>query len=283
MPILQQRKRCVTARPCQGYLALKNRPLNISTAVVVCSTIKGTAMDIRRVPGVKIANTTTGETIYTPPEGEDNIRRLLADWERFVHDEAQNLDPLITMAVAHYQFEAIHPFTDGNGRTGRVLNILYLIERQLLSLPILYLSHYILRNKGDYYRLLTAVTRDQQWQEWLLYMLEAVTETARWTTRKIAAVRGLIDHTAQFVHERLPKVYSHELIRIIFEQPYCRIQNLVEANIAQRQTASGYLKKLAGLGVLHEMQAGKEKLFVHPKLLQLMTTDDDDFTAYTWR
>ena len=263
----------------QGYQALAQRPLSTSTAVTVCSTIKNTAMEVRRIPGTRIANATTGEVVYTPPVGETAIRDLLGNWERFIHAD-DDIDPLICMAIAHYQFEAIHPFSDGNGRTGRVLNILFLIEQGLLSLPILYLSRYILQHRADYYRLLTGVTRDQQWEEWIIYMLRAVAETAQWTTAKIAAVRALVEHTTGFVREQLPSIYSHELVDVIFQQPYCRIQNLVDANIAQRQTASVYLKKLVDIGVLREIARGKEKLFVHPKLVQLMTTDDNHFTDY---
>lgn len=184
------------------------------------------------------------------------------------------------MAVAHYQFEAIHPFTDGNGRTGRVLNILYLIERRLLSLPILYLSRYIVLNKADDYRLLLDVTREGQWQAWLLYMLKAVETTARWTTDKIAATRALIAETADYIQRALPRVYSHELVQVIFEQPYCRIGNLVERDIARRQTASNYLQQLCEIGVLREIRAGREKLFVHPKLVRLMTEDGNEVTPY---
>ncbi len=263
----------------QGFAALKDRPLNTSTAVTVCSTIKGLAMDIRKIPGTSIVNTATGETVYTPPVGEQLIRDLLSNWERYIHAD-DDLDPLIRMAVCHYQFEAIHPFLDGNGRTGRILNSLFLIERGLLTLPILYLSYYILRHKNDYYRLLRAVTKEQNWQDWVIYMLTAVAETASWTTRKISAVRELNEHTANYIRQQLPKIYSRELVDKIFEQPYCRIQTLVDANIAQRQTASGYLKKLVDIGVLVEMVAGKEKLFVHPKLMQLMTTDEDGFAIY---
>lgn len=144
----------------QGFAALKDRPLNTSTAVTVCSTIKGLTMDIRKIPGTSIMNTATGETIYTPPVGEQLIRNLLSNWKRYIHAD-DDLDPLIRMAVCHYQFEAIHPFLDGNGRTGRILNSLFLIERGLLILPILYLSYYILRHKNDYYRLLSAVTKEQ--------------------------------------------------------------------------------------------------------------------------
>ena len=236
-------------------------------------------MDIRRVPGTTIANTVNQEIIYTPPVGADAIRKLLTNWEHFIH-YSHELDPLIVMAVAHYQFEAIHPFLDGNGRTGRILNILLLIEKELLTLPILYLSYYIVRHKNDYYRLLNGVTREQQWQDWILYMLAAVQQTAEWATRKISAVRGLVEDTSAFVRERLPKIYSHELIQVIFEQPYCRIQNLVDSQVAKRQTASVYLKQLAEIGVLNEVQVGKEKLFVHPKLIQLMTTDNDGVTEY---
>jgi Fic family protein len=263
----------------EGFRALKDRPLSTSTAVAVCSTIKGTAMDIRKVPDTKIANTKTKQTIYTPPVGEQLIRDLLTNWERYLHAD-DDTDPLIRMAVCHYQFEAIHPFTDGNGRTGRVLNGLFLIERGLLTLPILYLSYYILRHKSEYYRLLREVTQNQAWEEWVLYMLEAVTETAHWTLRKIETVRQLSEHTNDYIKQELPKIYSRELVDKIFEQPYCRIQTLVDANIAQRQTASGYLKKLTEIGVLTEIIAGKEKLFLHSKLLELMTTDNDDFIRY---
>lgn len=262
----------------QGYVALAKRPLNTSTAVAICSTIKGMDMDIRKVPGTTITNTVTGETIYTPPIGEDQIRTLLANWENYLHAE-DGTDPLIKMAAAHYQFEAIHPFLDGNGRTGRVLNILYLIDAGLLHLPILYLSRFIMQNRTDYYRLLISVTREENWQAWVLYMLRAVEQTARWTTDKIAAVRELIVHTTDYVKQQLPKIYSHELVDMIFQQPYCRIHNLVDANIAKRQTASTYLKRLCDIGVLVEIALGKEKLFMHSKLIDLLTRDDQ-FAPY---
>jgi Fic family protein len=263
----------------QGYHHLAERPLCTATAVEICRTIKGVDLDIRRTPGTQLANDRTGEVIYTPPEGEARLRDLLADWERFLHNET-GIDPLIRMAVCHYQFEAIHPFADGNGRTGRVINILYLIQEGLLTLPILYLSRHIIARKADYYRLLLDVTRAGAWEPWLLYMLEAVEETSRWTTGKIAAIRALVEHTAIHVREHAPKIYSRELVDVIFEQPYCRIANLVERNIAQRQAASRYLKDLARLGVLREIKVGKEKLFIHPKLMQLLTRDGNDFARY---
>ena len=263
----------------QGFQSLRTRPLCTATAVEVCRTLKSVDMDIRRTPGTQLALDRTGEVVYTPPEGEARLRDMLANWERFLHNQTE-LDPLIRMAVGHYQFEAIHPFTDGNGRTGRVLNILYLIQEELLNLPILYLSRYVIAHKADYYRLLLSVTRDQAWQPWLLFMLQAVAETSKWTTGKIAAIRALAEHTTGYVRTRLPKIYTRELVDVIFEQPYCRIGNLVDKEIAQRQAASRYLHDLAALGVLREMPFGKEKLFIHPKLMLLLTRDSNDFPFY---
>ncbi len=263
----------------RGYRHLAERPLCTATAVEICRTIKGVEMDLRRTPGTQLVNDRTGNVIYTPPEGEQRLRELLANWERFLHNET-DLDPLVRMAAAHYQFEAIHPFTDGNGRTGRILNSLYLIQEGLLTLPILYLSRQLIARRADYYRLLLGVTREAAWEPWLLFMLEAVEETARWTTAKIAAIRALAEHTGAHVRSRAPKIHCRELVDVIFEQPYCRIANLVEKNIAQRQAAARYLKDLAALGVLREIKAGKEKLFIHPKLMQLLTRDGNDFAPY---
>ncbi|MBT4160788.1 MAG: Fic family protein [Gammaproteobacteria bacterium] len=262
-----------------GFQSLKDRPLCATTALEVCSTIKGAAMNIRLVPGITLTSESTGEVIYSPPEGEPLLRDLLDNWADFLHQE-DDIDPLIKMAVSHYQFEAIHPFTDGNGRTGRVLNILYLIEQELLTLPTLYLSHYIVRHKADYYRLLNQVTSAGEWEGWIIFLLLAVEHTAAMTTAKIAAVRGLVETTREYIYDKLPKIYSHELLTVIFEQPYCRIRNLVENDVAKRQTASEYLKRLVSVGVLQEVQVGKEKLFIHPKLIRLMTQDDNTVEAY---
>jgi Fic family protein len=263
----------------QGFQSLRVRPLCTATAVNVCRTLKGVEMDIRRTPGTQLANDRSGEVVYTPPEGEARLRDMLANWERFLHNQTE-LDLLIRMAVGHYQFEAIHPFTDGNGRTGRVLNILYLIQEGLLNLPILYLSRHVIAHKADYYRLLLGVTRDEAWEPWLLFMLQAVADTSRWTTGKIAAIRALAEQTTEHVRTHLPKIYTRELVDVIFEQPYCRIGNLVDKGIAQRQAASRYLHDLADLGVLREMPFGKEKLFIHPKLMQLLSRDSNQFRPY---
>ena len=264
----------------EGYRALKTHPLSTRTAEQVCTRIKGVQMQVRRVPGTTLANDKTGAVIYTPPVGEDLLRTKLAHWERYLL-EAREADPLIRMAVGHYQFEAIHPFTDGNGRTGRVLNSLFLIQEDLLTLPILYLSRYIIAHKADYYRLLLDVTREQAWEPWVIYVLKGVEDTAQWTTAKIAAIRALQVATVNHVKQAAPKIYSHELVDLIFELPYCRIQNLTDTGIAGRQAASRYLKQLTAIGVLNEVTVGREKLFIHPKLMQLLTRDSNRFAVYT--
>jgi len=257
----------------KGVQSLQQHPLNTRTAEEVCSQIKDVDMQVRRVPGTALQNKQSGVIIYTPPQGDSLLREKLGNWERFLHEEDQ-LDPLIRLAVAHYQFEAIHPFTDGNGRTGRVLNSLFLVQEGLLSLPILYLSRYIIQHKSDYYRLLLEVTKTHAWEPWVLYMLVGIAETAEWTRDKIAAIRTLFELTSERVRRRLPRLYSHELLTLIFSLPYCRISTLTEAGIAKRQTASVYLKQLMEIGVLAEVPTTKEKLYLHPRLLQLLTRED---------
>jgi Fic family protein len=262
-----------------GYLALQRRPLTTATAIEICSLIKGREMGIRKLPGTALAGDKTGSVIYTPPEGESVIRDLLANWEQFINLNL-DLDPLIRMCVGHYQFEAIHPFADGNGRTGRVINSLYLIQTGLLTLPILYLSRYIIATKDDYYRLLLNVTRKNAWEDWVIYMLRGVCETARWTVAKIAALHELQVHTGQYVRKALPKIYSRELIDAIFEQPYCRIGNLMDRGIAKRETASRYLAAMCNSGVLAQQVRGRDKLFLHPKLLALLASETHEFVPY---
>ncbi len=262
----------------EGFGSLEQYPLTTRTAEHICSRIKGIEMHVRKVPGTALARE-GGGIVYTPPEGESRLRDLLANWERFLHG-TDDIDPLVKMAVAHYQFEAIHPFTDGNGRTGRVLNSLFLIHQGLLQLPILYLSRYIIHHRSDYYRLLLEVTANEAWEPWILYLITGVEETANWTRHKIEAIRNLIDHTTTYVRDREPGIYSHELITLVFELPYCRIQNVIDAGIAKRQTASRYLTTLAQLGVLEEQTVGREKLFLHPKYLRLVTEEENDFVPY---
>ena len=263
----------------EGFAARSDHPLNTRTAEAICSRLRGVDVTVRRIAGTALRNDQSGTCIYTPPVGEPLLRGLLANWEVFIHSD-NGVDPLIKMAVGHYQFEAIHPFTDGNGRTGRIINSLYLIEQELLTLPVLYLSRYILQNRGEYYRRLLRVTAAEEWEDWIKFILIGVEETSRWTTEKIAAIRELAEDTRKYIKASASKIYSYELANIIFELPYCRITNLIERGIAQRQTASRYLKTLVEIGVLVEVQSAREKLFVNPKFMRLLTQETNSFERF---
>jgi Fic family protein len=263
----------------EGAKMVRRRMLTTDMAIQVCSTIKDLELDIRDDSGTTLSNRKTGKVIYTPPVGQKLLQKKLDNWQRFMH-ESKDIDPLIRMAIQHYQFEAIHPFADGNGRTGRILNILFLVDQGLLDTPILYLSRHIIQNKGDYYRLLLNVTHKQDWSSWIIFMLAGVEETCIWTTDKIKAIRELMHHTSQFVQKELPKTYSWELVEALFKQPYCRINNLVKAGVAKRQTASVYLKQLSEIGVLKEIKSGREALFVHPKYIELLAGEENVWIYY---
>jgi Fic family protein len=258
----------------EGTKMVQRGMLTIDMAIQICSTIKDSELDIRDDSGTKLSNRKTGEVIYTPPVGQKLLFGKLENWADFMHRNT-DIDPLVRMAIQHYQFEAIHPFTDGNGRTGRILNILFLVEQGLLNSPILYLSRYIIQNKSDYYRSLLNVTHSQAWGDWIMFMLNGVEETCIWTTDKIKAIRELMQHTSVFVQQELSKIYSWELVEALFKQPYCRINNLVSAGVAKRQTASVYLKQLCDIGVLKEIKSGRETLFVHPKYIELLTGEEN--------
>jgi len=264
----------------EGTKMVQRRMLSTDMAIQICSTIKGVELDIRAESGTTLKNRMSGETIYTPPVGQQLLMDKLNNWADFMHRNTE-IDPLVRMAVQHYQFEAIHPFSDGNGRTGRIMNILFLVEHGLLDSPILYLSRYIIQNKAPYYRLLAKVTQEQDWAPWILFILDGVEETCTWTTDKIKSIRELMEHTGQFVQKRLPKIYTWELVELLFKQPYCRIGNLVDNGIAKRQTASVYLKQLCDLGVLREIKSGRENIFVHPKYIELLTGEENVWVYYS--
>jgi Fic family protein len=264
----------------EGTKMVQRGMLTTDMAIQICSTIKGVELDIRDESGTTLKNRMTGEVIYTPPSGQKLLQAKLDNWADFMHRNTE-IDPLVRMAVQHYQFEAIHPFADGNGRTGRILNILFLVEHGLLDSPILYLSRYIIGHKAAYYRLLQTVTREQAWEPWIMFILDGVEETCTWTTDKIKAIRELMEHTGSFVQNRLPKIYTWELVELLFKQPYCRIGNLVDAGIAKRQTASVYLNQLCDLGILKEIKSGRENIFVHPKYIELLTGEENIWVYYS--
>lgn len=254
-----------------GFTALQARPvLTTNLFLRIVQTIKENTAGIRTLPGTALANQTTGEVLYTPPEGEAQIRGLLHNLEEFIHAD-DGIDPLVKLALIHYQFEAIHPFYDGNGRTGRILNTLYLVLTGLLDQPVLYLSRYIIEHKNDYYRLLRQVTLAHEWEPWICYMLDAVEETARFTRQRILAIRTLMLDTMVHAKERLPsRVYSKDLMELLFRQPYVKGQYLVEAGLAERKTAANYLQELEKIGLLKSSKIGKEVLYLNIGLYELL-------------
>ena len=255
-------------------------PQSKKTAIEICQIIKGAPMSVRRIPGTFLQGK-NGRPIYTPPQGEKLLLDLLDNWERFIHADKPALDPLVRMAVAHYQFEAIHPFADGNGRTGRILNILHLMERGLLDIPILYLSRHILNYREKYYKLLDGVTRRAEWEPWILYMLDAIEKTSRWMIARIDAVCNLMSHTAEHIRRHSwPPSTSESIANCIFMQPYCRIRNFMSAVKCSRITAAKYLRELRAIGVLEEIKAGREVLFIHRKYRDLVIGDSHKFSRY---
>jgi Fic family protein len=255
----------------QGYNRVsKHARLNADLFVHLVQVIKEDKNGIRNRPGTVIGNPRTREIIYTPPEGERLIRRKLDDLERFIHAD-DGMDLLVKLALVHYQFEVIHPFFDGNGRAGRLINILFLIAHKLLDLPVLYISRHIIDDKPEYYRRLRRVTENGEWEAWVLYMLEAVDATARLTRRRILDIRALLDEALDLAKRKLPaRVYSKELIELLFRQPYTKGQFIVDAGLAERQTAAEYLKELERVGLLKSRKIGKENLYLNVRLYELL-------------
>lgn len=254
-----------------GYSTLqKGRPITIRLMEELFQIVKQVDGGIRKHPGTKLSNP-MGDIIYTPPEGEEIIREKLKNLEKYINDHFdKEIDPLIKLPIIHYQFEAIHPFSDGNGRVGRIINILYLIEKGLLTYPVLYLSKYIIENKSKYYSGLRKVTEEGQWKEWVLYILDAVEYTAIITKDKILKIREQFDFDVELIKNKLPKFYSKDLLEVIYEHPYCKIAFLEKRGVAKRQTASKYLKALSDIGILKAVKVGKEYYYINEKFLQIL-------------
>ncbi len=248
-----------------GFDALKTKPLTTNLFVEIVRIIKKQDIGVRRLPGTALMDT-AGTVVYTPPVGEALLRDKLSNLEQYIY-ATDGLDPLVKMAVLHYQFEAIHPFDDGNGRTGRILNLLYLVHAGLLDIPVLFLSRYIMANKAEYYTGLRGVTERQDWEPWLLYMLRAVSSTAQETFDQVTRIRLLMETVRSRVQSEAPKIYSKDLVELIFRHPYTKIQFLVDARLAKRQTASMYLQSLADMGILRASKQGREMYYINEVLL----------------
>ncbi|MDQ3112191.1 MAG: Fic family protein [Bacteroidota bacterium] len=256
-----------------GLEQMQNKGVITTNLLVgIMQRLRDTTENIRKNPGTKLANPLNKEIVYTPPEGEDVIRKKLASLEKFINDDTfSSLDPLIKMALIHYQCEAIHPFSDGNGRTGRILNVLYLINKDLIGLPVLYLSYYIIQNKPDYYRLLREITEKGNWKEWITFIVKGVGETAELTLNKINAILELKNNSEELIKKTLGASYTREFSDLLFSYPYIKIKVLEENNIAKRQTASLYLQKVAKAGLLNPIKIGKETYYVNHKLMDILS------------
>ena len=252
-----------------GLQQIETRPfISTNLCVEIVQSIKKNTAGIRTTPGTALKNT-DGETIYTPPTGEAVIREKLNNLEIFINGE-DAMDPLIKMALMHYQFEAIHPFSDGNGRTGRILLLLYLKIEKLLDTPAIYLSEYIIKNKADYYTKLRMVTENNDWEGWILYMLEMVEYTAKKGLERLRNVTSLMEQMATDIKETLPKVYTKELVEILFRLPYTKRQFLVDAKLGTPKTVGNYLMELEKSGFLISEKVGKEKLYLNHKLMAVL-------------
>lgn len=254
-----------------GYNLIQKKNLITTREILkIHECLMGNNAGIRKQPGTNLRNAKTGEIIYTPPFGKNVIEDKLKNLEEYLNSDSDDVDPLIKMGMIHYQFESIHPFYDGNGRTGRILNVLYLIHEGLLELPILYLSSFINHHKTQYYHDLDNVRQKGQWEDWILYMLDSVEYSATDTIKTIHGIRTLLDDTIEKVKTILPKIYSKELVEVLFHQPYSRITTLEEQLGITRFTASKYLKQLEEIGVLKGKKFGRDMLYINIELFELL-------------
>lgn len=244
--------------------------LNTRIITDIQNVIEMSKTGIRKLPGTQLKSGNDGRVIYTPPDNPDVINSLLKNFDD-QFNQKDTTPHLIRMAVLHYQFESIHPYYDGNGRTGRILNILFLVLHQLLDAPVLYLSGYISQNKSEYYRRLQLVRTDDNWEEWILYVLEAVEVSARDSISKITAIRRLYGKTETELKKKNTKLYSRELLDSIFEQPYCRIEHIMKRMEVSRITASKYLTLLTKYGILQRKTYWRESLFINKELMKILT------------
>ncbi len=268
------------AKEVQNYISAlkKGFDLIINTGLLTNNSIlqiqevlEDNKAGFRKLPGTALKNVATGEIVYTPPQDYEEILGLMENLERYINDsEIQDYDPLIKMAIIHFQFESIHPFYDGNGRTGRIINILYLILQKLQSLPILYLSNYIIKHKSDYYRLLQSVRDENLWEEWLLFMIKGVEQTAKETIDLIIKIKELMLDFKQRLRDNY-KFYSQDLLNNLFKHPYTKIEFVVNDLGVSRLTAANYLNKLAADKMLQKNKLGTGNYYINQELFNLLT------------
>ena len=258
-----------------GYgLVKKNGLLTNNLILQIQEQVEGNKAGFRKLPGTKLLNDITGEVVYTPPQDHDTIVSLMNNLEIFMNDDTMmDADPLVKMAILHHQFESIHPFYDGNGRTGRIINILFLIQKKLLDLPVLYLSRYIIRHKNDYYRLLQQVRQTGEWEAWTMYMLDGVEQTANESIVLIGQIKKLMQRYKQSIRTTLPKMYSQDLLNNLFKYPYTKIEYLENDLGISRSTAIRYLKELEKLKLLAKQKIGRDNFYINQPLFDLLAAN----------
>ncbi len=251
-----------------GFVEVKKHDfISINDIINIQKVLVQNNAGIRTLPGTKLINDSTKEVIYIPPQTKEEINELLKNFTEYLNNDN---DSLAKLAILHYQFESIHPFYDGNGRTGRIINILYLILKHHLDIPILYLSSYIIRNKENYYKLLRNVHNEKDWESWIIFILKGIEETAGETIQKVKAIKEVLENTIKKVKSQTPKIYSKELIETLFENPYCKIDFIVKKLCVERKAASRYLHKLEDIGILKCIKVGKDSLFINIGLMDLL-------------
>jgi len=270
----------LNAKEVQNYISAlkkgfglisKNKILTNNDIIEIQSELEKNNAGFRKLPGTALKNTTTGEIIYTPPQDYETILELMRNLEQFINDRTlSDFDPLVKMAIIHYQFESIHPFYDGNGRTGRIINVLYLVMNGLLDLPVLYLSRYIIQHKGDYYKLLQEIRETGNWENWVLYLLDGIEQIAKETIVLIEKIRELIFEYKYLLRDNY-KFYSQDLLNNLFKHPYTKIEFVVNDLGVSRITASKYLTQLSKDGLLRREKLGTGNYYVNEKLIELLT------------
>ena len=257
----------------KGFQLVKEKGLLTNNHILeIQKVVEQNNAGFRKLPGTKLLNDTTGEIVYTPPQDHETIVSLMKNLEAFINDDSLlDVDPLLKMAIIHHQFESIHPFYDGNGRTGRIVNILYLIQKGLLHLPVLYLSRYIIKHKNDYYRLLQQVRSTGEWEEWLLFMLDGVENTAKETVVLIHAIKKLMQEYKHRIRKQYPKMYSQDLLNNLFKYPYTKIEFIQSDLQVSRNTAIRYLEELVNENILVKHKIGRENFYENRELFKLLS------------
>ena len=256
----------------RGFSLVQEHKLLLKKHIVeIQQVLENNNAGIRTQAGTILKNEKTGEVIYTPPQNHQDIQNLMDNLEQYINNpDMDDYDTLVKMAIIHYQFESIHPFYDGNGRTGRIINILYLMLNGLLELPILYLSSYIINNKSDYYRLLSEVRIQNSWENWILYMLDGIEQTSKESIKLIANINVTIAEVKLSLKNKLPKLYSKDLLELIFKHPYTKIGFLVNELGVTRKTATSYLRAIEDIGILESMKVGRDVYFINKQLFSLL-------------